>query len=91
MKATYMDGKREARIGDVVSVNNMRGIVISVDGTFVNVLGIGTSKESGDTFVLPQRHIEKLPASSCHYPLRHGGAVNEWHSLPHEFVGIQSV
>jgi hypothetical protein len=67
VKAIYMDGKQEARIGDVVSVNNMRGIVISVDETFVNILGIGTSKENGDTFVLPQRHIEKLPASRCHY------------------------
>ena len=67
MKAIYMDGKHEARIGDVVSVNTMRGIVIGVDGTFVSVLGIGTSKETGDTFVLPQRYIERLPASSCHY------------------------
>jgi hypothetical protein len=62
-----MDGKQEAQIGDVVAFNNMRGIVIAVDGTFVNVLGIATSKETGDTFVLPQRHIEKLPASRCHY------------------------
>lgn len=67
MKAIYMDGTHEARIGDVVSVNNMRGIVISVDGTFVTVLGIGTSKETGDTFVLPQRHTEKVSASKCHY------------------------
>ena len=67
MKAIYMDGKRDARIGDVVSVNNMRGIVIAIDGTFVDVLGIGTSKETGDTFVLPQRHIETLPANRCHY------------------------
>jgi hypothetical protein len=51
MKATYMGGKQEARVGDVVSVNNMRGIVISVDGMVVSVLGIGTSKETGDTFV----------------------------------------
>jgi hypothetical protein len=49
VKAIYMDGKQEARIGDVVSANGMRGIVISVDGTFLNVLGIGTSKETGDT------------------------------------------
>ena len=66
-KNVYMDGKQEARIGDVVSDNNMRGIVISVDGTFVSVLGIGTSQETGDTFVLPQRLIKKLPASGCHY------------------------
>jgi hypothetical protein len=67
VKAIYIDGQQEARIGDIVSVNDMRGIVISVDGTFVKVLGIGTSKETGDTFVLPQRHIEELPASRCHY------------------------
>lgn len=67
MKAIYVDGKEEARIGDVVSTNGMRGIVLSVDGTFVSVLGIGTSKETGDTFVLPQRHVEKLPTSKCHY------------------------
>ena len=62
-----MGGKQEARFGDVVSVKNMRGIVISVDGMVVSVLGIGTSKETGDTFVLPQRQIEKLPASGCHF------------------------
>jgi len=67
MKAIYKDGKQEARIGDVVSVNLMRGIVISVDGTFVSVLGIGTDKETGETFVLPQRHIETLPSTECHY------------------------
>jgi hypothetical protein len=62
-----MDGKQEPGLVDVVSANNMRGIVISIDGTFVDVLGIGTSKETGDTFVLPQRHVEKLPANRCHY------------------------
>jgi hypothetical protein len=67
MKATYMGGKQEARVGDVVMVHTLRGIVISLDGTMVSVLGIGTSKETGDTFVLPQRHIEKLPASGCHF------------------------
>jgi hypothetical protein len=67
MKATYMDEKQEARIGDVVRVNTIRGIVIALDGTFVSVLGIGTSKDTGDTFVLPTRHIEKVPASVCHY------------------------
>jgi len=67
VKAIYVDGKQEARIGDVVSFNNMRGIVLSVDGTSVSVLGIGTSKETGDTFVLPQRYTETLPASRCLY------------------------
>jgi hypothetical protein len=67
VKATYMDGKQEARIGDVVMVNTVRGIVIALDGAMVSVLGIGTHKETGDTFVLPQRHVETLPASGCHY------------------------
>ena len=67
MKATYMGSQQEARVGDVVSVGAMRGIVIALDGTMVSVLGIGTSKETGDTFVLPQRHVETLPASGCHY------------------------
>jgi hypothetical protein len=67
VKAIYSDGKQEARIGDVVSVNNVRGIVISMDGTLVNVLCIGTSEKTGDTFVLPTRHIERVPASVCHY------------------------
>ena len=67
MKPVYMDGKTEARIGDVVMLNAVRGIVIGMDGTFVNVLLIGTKKETGETFVLPQRTVEKLPASNCHY------------------------
>ena len=67
MKPVYMDGKTEARIGDVVVLNAVRGIVIGVDGTFVRVLLIGTSKETGDTFVLPLRTVEELPASRCHY------------------------
>jgi hypothetical protein len=67
MKPVYSDGTTEARIGDVVMLNAVRGIVIGLDGTFVKVLLIGTSKETGDTFVLPQRTVEKLPASKCHY------------------------
>jgi gentisate 1,2-dioxygenase len=45
----------------------MRGIVIAMDGTFVKVLGIGTSMETGDTFVLPQRYVHDYPAAECHY------------------------
>ena len=67
MKPVYMDGKTESRIGDVVMLNAVRGIVIGVGGTFVKVLLIGTSKETGDTFVLPQRRVEELPASKCNY------------------------
>jgi len=67
MKPIYDDGKTEARVGDVLSFNTVRGIVIAMDGTFVRVLLIGTRKDTGDTFVLPQRTIEKVPASKCHY------------------------
>ncbi len=67
MTAIYIDGKQEARIGDVVSVDGVRGIVISVDGALVNVLAIGTNKDTGDTAVLAQRHVMKAPASSCRY------------------------
>ena len=67
MKPVYSDGKMEARVGDVVTFNTVRGIVIGLDGTFVNVLLIGTSKETGDTFVLPQRTVENLPASKCRF------------------------
>lgn len=72
MDATYMNNVDEkpitARIGDVVMApGNMRGIVIAVKGMFVTVLGIATSKETGDTFVLPQRYMADYPASQCMY------------------------
>lgn len=69
MDAIYAGEKKiEARVGDVVmGPGNVRGIVIAVEGTFVKVLAIGTSKETGDTFVLPQRHVDKIPASQCVY------------------------
>jgi hypothetical protein len=57
-----------ARVGDVVMApGDMRGIVIATNGTFVTVLGIGASKETGDTFVLPQRYVHDFPASVCYY------------------------
>jgi hypothetical protein len=62
------EGKIVARVGDVVlSPGNVRAIVIGFRGPFVTVLGIGTSKESGDTFVLPQRYVTDVPASECLY------------------------
>lgn len=69
MEGTYMGDKAIApRIGDVVmSPGDVRGIVIGVKELFVTVLGIATSKETGDTFVLPQRYIHDFPASECHY------------------------
>ena len=48
-----------SRSGDV------RGIVIGMNGTFVKVLAIGTSKETGDTVVL--RYVHDYPASQCMY------------------------
>jgi len=45
----------------------MRGIVVAVKGTFVTVLGIRTSMETGDTFVLPQRYVQDCPALQCMY------------------------
>lgn len=69
MEATYIGEKPiAARVGDVVMApGNIRGIVIAVNGTFVKVLGIGTSKVTGDTFVLPQRYVHDYLASQCHY------------------------
>jgi hypothetical protein len=72
MEAIYMVGqdkrKHVAAVGDVVMVpSNMRAIVIAVNGMFVKILGIGTSKDTGDTFVLPQRYVHDFPASECHY------------------------
>jgi hypothetical protein len=66
---TYMGANQtKPRIGDVVMApGNMRGIVIAVKETFVTVLGIGTSKENGDTFVLPSRFIHDYPANDCQY------------------------
>ncbi|HYL65205.1 MAG TPA: hypothetical protein VE077_21530 [Candidatus Methylomirabilis sp.] len=65
---TYMCGKQEPRIGDVVMApGGMRAIVIGMNGTFVKVLGIGTSIETGETFVLPQRYVHDYPASDCTY------------------------
>ncbi len=69
MVANYMGEKAiAASVGDVViSPGNVRGIVIAVKGTFVSVLGIGTSKETGDTFVLNPPYIHECPASQCCY------------------------
>ena len=69
MEATYMGEKAvAARIGDVVvAPGHMRGIVIAVDGTIVKVLAIGTSKETGDTIILPRRYVHDIPAIQCNY------------------------
>lgn len=68
MDSVYTDGKTKARVGDVVMApGNMRGIVINVKESFVRVLGIGTSVETGDTFVLPQRYVHDFLAGDCMY------------------------
>ncbi len=69
MEAAYSnDPKVIARIGDVVMApGNVRAIVIAIDGTFVTILGIGTSIETGETFVLTPRWTDKCPANVCHY------------------------
>jgi hypothetical protein len=68
MEATYAGGKRVACIGDVVMApGNLRGTVIAISGTFVLVLAIGTSEETGDTFVLTPLCIHDFPASDCSY------------------------
>jgi|GEM_PF-2594763 len=72
MKAIYMhtpdEEERVASVGDVVMIpGDVRGIVIAVNGTFIKVLAIGTSTETGDTFVLTPRYIHDFPASDCGY------------------------
>ena len=69
MDAIYMgEQKRKATVGDVVmGPGNVRAIVIGIQGTFVKLLGIGTSDKTGDTFVLTPRWIKDVPASDCYY------------------------
>lgn len=60
--------KTLVRIGDVVMVpGNIRAIVIGIEGTLVKILGIGTSKVTGETFVLQQRYVHDFPVSECYY------------------------
>jgi hypothetical protein len=68
MDLVYNDRKSKPRVGDVVMApGNIRGIVIGVKELFVTVLGIGTNKDTGDTFVLPQRYVHDFPAGDCMY------------------------
>jgi hypothetical protein len=68
MEATYAGGERVASIGDIVMApGNLRGIVIAINGGFVLVLAIGTSEETGDTFVLTPVCIHDFRASDCSY------------------------
>jgi len=68
MDSVYNDRKTKPRVGDVVMApGTIRGIVIEVNGTFVKILGIATSIETGETFVLPQRYVEEFPSGDCMY------------------------
>ncbi len=59
MEATYTDGKRAAEVGDIVMAGgNKRSVVVDVSGTFVTIIAIGLSKETGKAVVLP-------PADDC--------------------------
>ncbi len=67
VEAIYM-GKDaiRARVGDEVSgPGDVRGTVIRVHGSFVDVLSTGTGRETADAFVLPQRLVQCLGASRC--------------------------
>lgn len=60
--------KTVVQIGDVVMApGGIRGIVIGVNGGFVKVLAIGTSKVTGDTFVLSPRFVHDFPVGECVY------------------------
>ena len=66
MEATYMDGKRAAEVGDVVMAGgNQRSLVVDVSGTFVTIIAIGLSKETGKAVVLPP--ADDCPACKCSY------------------------
>ncbi len=66
MEATYMDGKRAAEVGDVVMAGrNERSVVVDVSGTFVTIIPIGLSKDTGKAIVLPP--ADDCPARQCSY------------------------
>ena len=71
LTASYKDkdGKEHnAEIGDVIMApGTIRGIVIGIKGTFVTLLAIGTSRETGATTVLTPRYIHDFPAHDCMY------------------------
>jgi hypothetical protein len=59
MDAIYMDGKRSAEVGDVVTGGaSQRSVVVDVSGTFVSIVAIELSKETGQAVILP-------PADDC--------------------------
>jgi hypothetical protein len=78
MKSIYSDRKTEATVGDVVAYDNVRGIVTELKGTFVKLLVIGTSKKTGETFVLPQMHYDERPASVCYYIQKADSSIKGW-------------
>ena len=81
-----MGGKHiKARIGDVMMTpGNVRGIVIGMNGTFVKVLAIGTSKETADTVVL-RTFMTIQPANACIWKSR-GRIYDPFYSCVDELV-----
>jgi len=64
--ARAYDGRRAAEVGDVVMAGgNERNVVVDVSGTFVTIIAIGLSKETGKAVVLPP--ADDCPARKCSY------------------------
>jgi hypothetical protein len=64
----HNEKKTVVQIGDVVMVpGNIRAIVIGSEGISVKILGIGTSIQTGETFVLRPPYVRELPVSECLY------------------------
>jgi hypothetical protein len=66
VEATYMDGRRAPEVGDVVMASGShRSVVVDVTGTFVTIIAIGLSKETGMPAILPP--ADDCPARKCSY------------------------
>jgi hypothetical protein len=61
-----MDGKRAPEVGDVVmAAGNQRSVVVDVSGTFVTIIAIGLSKQTGKAVVLAP--ADDCPTRNCSY------------------------
>jgi hypothetical protein len=66
VEAIYMDGKRSAEVGDVVTAGGReRSVVVDVAGSFVTIVAIGLSKETGQPVIISP--ADDCPASKCSY------------------------
>jgi len=64
LEPAYMNGKGVAKIGHVVMTPGyVRAVVVGINGTFVNVHGFATHKETGELVILAW--VDDLPASEC--------------------------